>query len=93
MNLSNNMQKRALLSIAVLALTSRMAIADDLPSTDLKPKNIVIAEAESTPAREVESQNHDKAVAEALQRINADNKRELELRLSGHRFILLAADR
>lgn len=89
-----------MLAVVACALAGAAALADDLADdvadgdANDRDSNIVLASA--TPyiddSRNAAGQKDDPAVAEALAGVAASNKLELEMRLSGHKSALLAAD-
>lgn len=98
MNRYTDFYKSALLAVAVITLTGKLALADELPvaSTDPENTNLVIAKV-TLPAKagvktESLQDDQDKAVAEAIESVMEDNKLQLDLRLSGHKSVILAAD-
>ena len=95
MNDYSKSRNGVLLAIAALALTGGVASAGEKPAAEPITKNIVVAKATASttkPVQQAEKQVHGIAVEQALQGVAADNKLELDLRLSGHISILIAAD-
>ena len=98
MNLYSEFYKAALLAVAAIALTGTPALADDLSIAETSPAdtNILVAKAglpKNTPTKPESLQDdQDKAVAEAIESVMEDNKQQLDLRLSGHKSVILAAD-
>ena len=99
MNRYTEFHKSALIAVAVIMLTGKPAAADEPPVAGARPlnANIVVAtarlpsETEGNPASQEDMQ--DAAVAEAIEAMIEDNKLELDLRLSGHKSVILAGDR
>jgi len=95
MNCYMNPRNGALLAIAALALTGGVASAEEKPVAEPQTKNIVVAKVTTSaakPVQQTDRQVHGPAVAQALQGVAADNKLALDLRLSGHKSVLIAAD-
>jgi hypothetical protein len=98
MNRYTEFYKSALLAVAAIALTGTLALADDLSVSGISPAdtNIVVAKARlpaKTPSETASLQDdQDEAVAETIENLMDDNKLQLDLRLSGHKSVILAAD-
>jgi len=100
MNHTSILYKGAVLAIATAALIGKAALAEDLSpgDTDESSTNIVLAKAATTvnqaDGKQTSSSNYadDSGVAEALEGILADSKIELEIRLLGHKSLILTAD-
>jgi hypothetical protein len=98
MNRYTDFYKSALLAVAVVTLTGKLALADELPvaGTDPENTNFVIAKVTLSAKAGVKTESlqddQDKAVAEAIESVMEDNKLQLDLRLSGHKSVILAAD-
>ena len=98
MNRYTEFYAAALLAVAAVALTGKPALADDLSiaETSRVETNIVVAKAglpKNTPTKPESLQDdQDKAVAEAIEAVMEENKLQLDLRLSGHKSVILAAD-
>ena len=98
MNRYTDFYASALLAVAAIALTGKLALADELPGAGASPPdtNIVVAKATlpTKPDCDPGSLQDDReaAVTDAIEGLMEDNKLQLELRLSGHKSVILAAD-
>lgn len=98
MNRYTDFYKRALLAVAVITLNGGLALADEPTVAGTHPANTNIIVAKATPPAKTDSKteslqdDQDKAVAEAIESVMEDNKLQLDLRLSGHKSMILAAD-
>ena len=86
----------SMLLVLACTLTGKSALAEDLVDDSAKPSetNLVLASA-TRPAvneQQVARQSDDPAVAEALLNLTTENKLELDMRLSGHKSAVAAAD-
>ena len=96
MNDHMNSRNGLVLVMVALALTGGVASADEKPVAEPKTKNIVVAKAIAStknPLQLADKPVHGAAVEQALKGVAADNRLELDLRLSGHKSKLIAADR
>ena len=92
--------RSAVLAIATAALIGNLALADEQPQSDASESssNIVLAKAKTTGNQAEKTQvtiasDADEAgVTQAMEHILADSKTELEIRLSGHKSLILTAD-
>jgi len=100
MNYTSSLYKGAVLAIAAAALIGKAALADDLTASDADESstNIVLAKA-ATPVNQADDKQtsarnyaDESGVTEALERVLADSKIELEIRLMGHKSLILTAD-
>jgi len=98
MNRYTDFYASALLAVAAIALTGKLALADELPGAGASPTDTKIVVAKATlprkPDCDPESLQDDReaAVTDAIEGLMEDNKLKLELRLSGHKSVILAAD-
>ena len=85
-----------MLLVLACTLTGKSALAEDLvdDSAQTSETNIVLASATRPAVNEQQDarQADDPAVAEALLNLTAENKLELDMRLSGHKSAVPAAD-
>lgn len=96
---SNTLYRSAVLAIATAALIGNAALAEDAPNDDAADTSstIVLAEANRPVTRtsklQTSASEHadTSGVTEALDNLAADSKIELEMRLSGHKSLFLAA--
>jgi hypothetical protein len=92
--------RSAALAIATAALIGNLALADELPQSDADEtsSNIVLAKAKKTGNQAekfqvtIASDADEAGVTEAMEHVLADSKTELEIRLSGHKSLILNAD-
>jgi len=100
MNHSTYLYRSTILAIATLALIGKAALAEDQPESEAHEtnSNIVLAKA-ATPedpagdSQTSSSQYADESgVTEALDSVLSESKIELEMRLSGHKSLILTAD-
>ncbi len=95
---NTNKLRSAWLAATAALLAGTVAFADELPVRDLFPLNTRIVIAQLTVPVDRGSRQasldgaRDLAVAKAVAAVKADNKLELDLRLSGHESSLLVAD-
>jgi len=98
MNRYTDFDASALLAIAAIALTGTLTLADELPGAGTSPPNTNIVVAKATLSTKTEcdpaslQDDQEAAVSEAIAGLMQDNKLQLELRLSGHKSVILAAD-
>lgn len=98
MNLNSTLRTGVLLGISAIALNATFAQADEPADKDMRQAHaaIVLARASAQSAnvnRQVlTSEATTAALAVALQGVMADNKLELEMRLSAHKSVFLTAD-
>jgi len=98
MNRYTDHYRSALLAVAVIAVTGTLALAGDLPIIDQSSPGTTIVVAKIDSPANVASKprtlqdDQDRAVAEAIESVMADNKLQLNLRLSGQKSVILAAD-
>ena len=98
MNRNSYLRTGFLLGVTAAALSGNIALADEQATDDVSPTRAVIVLAKaSAPSNKANQQALIKEaisaeLAEALQGIMADNKLELDMRLSGHKSEFLAAD-
>ncbi len=99
MNYRTDNVKGAMLAIAVLALAGRVAWADEPFGSDIAAQDsvavVAVDEAPLAKSDLIDSADNaaDEAVAEALSNMNAANKLQLELRLTSHKSVFIAANR
>ena len=86
----------ALLAVAAIVLTGMLALANELPGASPPDTNIVVAKATLPRKPDCDpgslQDDQEAAVSEAIEGLMEDNKLQLELRLSGHKSVILAAD-
>jgi hypothetical protein len=98
MNRYTDHYRNAWLAVAVIAMTGTLALAGDLPTVDQSPASTTIVVAAISSPANIASKprtlqhDQDRAVTEAIENVMADNKLQLDLRLSGHKSVILAAD-
>lgn len=92
MNLISTLRTAILLGISATALIGTVTLADELADND----RIVLAkasvQADSTKQQPPGNQAINAALAAAIQGMMADNKLELDIRLSAHKSVFLTAD-
>ena len=97
MNRKTKLYSGIVLALAASALTGQATLAEDLlpDETTATQSSIVVADATSAVSETSTISNdhlQDAAVADALAGVLADSKLELEMRLLGHKSLILTAD-
>jgi hypothetical protein len=97
MNRETKLYRGIVLALAASALTGQAALAEDLLLDETTPtqSSIVVAGATTAVSETSTISNddiQDAAVTEALAGVLADSKLELEMRLLGHKSLILTAD-
>lgn len=97
MNINSTLRTGVLLSITATALSGTFTLADELAGMEPSPTPAAIVLAKASPKPNNANQPTtgqeaiNAALAAALQGVMADNKLELDMRLSGHKSVFLAA--